>query len=72
MWLPEPTEKLQAAYSSTNDPKRDGETTLLADEPQTLEQIQAVCRRYGVKARVIRNRRIIGEVAATGEFTVAT
>ena len=68
MWLPEPTEKLQASYSSTNDSKRDGETTLLEDEPQTLEQIQAVCRRYAVTARVIRKGKVIGEVAATGEY----
>ena len=71
-WLPEPTERLQPYYASADDAEIDHETTLIEDAgPVTLEQIQATCRKYGVRARVVRNGTLIGEVAASGEFVAA-
>jgi hypothetical protein len=45
--------KFRADFGSTDDEARDAELTLLEDGLHTIEEIQAICKRYGVWARAI-------------------
>lgn len=44
--------RYEVGFASTDDAELDHETTLLEDEPRTMDEILAACVRYGVRARV--------------------
>jgi hypothetical protein len=65
--MPETPARYDAHFSSTDDPVLDGETTELEDNPLTLDEIKAACRRYKVRARYQDEAGKVHELDATGE-----
>ena len=45
------SERYAVDFSSTDDPDLDAELLKVEDEPRTLEDIVATCRKYSVQAR---------------------
>jgi hypothetical protein len=59
--------RYEARFDTTNDPVLDGQTTELEDNPLTLDQIKAACRRYGVRARYRDEKGELHELDPRGE-----
>lgn len=63
-----PYRTFHADFQSTDDVDQDAELIELEDLPHTIEEIQEICRRYHVRARVFElgTGEMIGEVAPPG------
>jgi hypothetical protein len=59
---------LRADFGSTGDEVLDAELLLLEDDLHTTEEIQAICRRYGVRARAVdpTSGLLVGEFGLNG------
>ena len=69
VWEPELRSSYQPHYASTDDAERDHETTLAEDQgPKRLEEIAAVCRHYGVRARLSIDGKLVGEMNELGAY----
>ena len=63
-----PPKTFRADFGSTDDERLDAELLLIKDQLHTFEQLQAICRKYKVRARVFdaSTGRIVGDLDRDG------
>jgi len=60
------------AFGATDDPQLDAETIALEENPMTLDVILDASRRYKVRARLIQDGQLVGELVPADERPSST
>jgi hypothetical protein len=63
-------DRYEVRFDSTDDPALDGETTLIEDELQTRDEVVRLCERYGVRAHLIKDGKLVETIIPPSERRV--